>query len=303
MKLLTKEQEQEHYNQTLKGGAIGGTIGLAVGTAGVLLAQRRYHFFRTLTLPLKAFLITSAGTFAGIINADTYSRAYESSTNPIDVEYKERQSEREQAEKANKTFTERAMDFGRKERYKIVGGSWIASMAAAFALVNRNKFLTGQQKIVQARVYAQFLTLGVLVATAAFEISDSRNEKGRYETVRYIDPKDPEHKRMLEKTVEREAGSQGGSGSASDDMWKDMVAAEEQRMKEREEKHKEYAREHQKKQPKKNGKQSKDEGDDKKDDKKDEKKDDKKDDKKGDKKDDKQDDQKEAGKEEKKDKK
>ncbi len=267
MKILTKDQEQEHYNQTLKGGTIGGILGLAVGTAGVLLAQRRYHFFRNLTLPLKAFLITSAGTFAGIVNADHYSRAYESSTNPIDVEYQQRQSDREQAEKANKTFTERAMDFGRKERYKIVGGSWIASMAAAFALVNRNKYLTGQQKIVQARVYAQFLTLGVLVATAAFEISDSRNQKGRYETVRYIDPNDPEHKRMLEKTVEREAGSQGGSGSGDDDMWKEMVAAEEQRMKEREERHKEYAREHQKKQKKKQP--AKDEGDDKKDDKKD----------------------------------
>ncbi|KAJ9635649.1 uncharacterized protein PV06_08813 [Exophiala oligosperma] len=243
MKLLTKEQEQEHYRQTLKGGTIGGTVGLAVGTVGVLLAQRRYHFFRNLTLPLKAFLVTSAGTFAGIVEADHYSRAYEIQSNPIDVEFHARQAERERAEKAGKTFTERAMDFGRRERYKIVAGSWIASMGIAFAMVNRNKYLTGPQKIVQARVYAQFLTLGVLVATAAFEISDSRNSQGRWETVRYIDPTDPDHKRMLEKQVERDSPSQG-SGNANDDLWKEMVAAEEQRMKEREARHKEYASAH-----------------------------------------------------------
>ncbi|EXJ92012.1 hypothetical protein A1O3_00562 [Capronia epimyces CBS 606.96] len=243
MKILTKEQEQAHYRATLKGGAIGGFTGLAVGAVGVVAAHRRYHFFRNLTIPLKAFLITSSGTFAGIVTADHYSRAFEAESNPIQMEYRQFENEKAQAERAGKTFTERAMDFGRRERYKIVAGSWLASIAASFALVNRNKYLTGQQKIVQARVYAQFLTLGVLVLTAAFEISDSHNQEGRYETVRYIDPSDPEHKRILEKQVEREVGSQG-IGNGNDDLWKEMVAAEEQRLQEREARHKEYLRRH-----------------------------------------------------------
>jgi len=232
MKILTKEEERAHYYATVKGGTLGGIAGLAVGTVGVIAAQRRYQFFRNLTVPLKAFLITSTGTFAGIVAADHASRTFEMEQNPIDREFKERQQQQYEAERAGKTFTERAMEFGRRERYKIVGASWLASMVAAFALVNRNKYLTGQQKIVQARVYAQFLTLGVLIASAAFEISDSRNRKGRYETVRYIDPTDPEHKRMLEKQVERESVN---PPNEVDDMWKEMVAAEEQRIKEREE--------------------------------------------------------------------
>ena len=123
------------------------------------------------------------------------------------------------------------MDFGRKERYKIVGASWIASMATAFAIVNRNKYLSGPQKLVQARVYAQFLTLGVLVASAAFEISDSKNQQGHWETVKYVDPSDPDHKRMLERKEYKEGESAEQSGG--DDMWKDMVAAEEERLKQR----------------------------------------------------------------------
>jgi len=82
MKILTKEEEAAHYmyvspthhklcsfliskSETLKGGIGGGIAGLAVGLAGVYGATRRYPAFRSLTLPLKAFLVTSVGTFTG----------------------------------------------------------------------------------------------------------------------------------------------------------------------------------------------------------------------------------------------
>jgi hypothetical protein len=194
----------------------------------VVLAHRRYRFFNQLTPQLKAFLITSGGTFTGIIAADHASRSYESQRNPLDRQYAEREKQRQAEERSGKSWTERAMDFGRKERYKIVGGSWLASMITAFALVNRNKYLTGTQKLVQARVYAQFLTLGVLVATAAFEISDSKNDQGKFwETVRIIDPNDPEHKRVIEKKEHKEDWE-------GQELWRDMVEAEEQRLKEKE---------------------------------------------------------------------
>ncbi|RVX69010.1 hypothetical protein B0A52_08077 [Exophiala mesophila] len=244
MKVLTKEQEAEHYRAVLRGGTIGGVVGLGVGLVGVTLAQRRYAFIRNLTLPLKAFLVTSSGTFAGIINADTYSRQYEADQNPKERQYREREAQKMAAAQANRTFTEKAMEFGRRERYKIVAGSWVASMAAAFAIVNRNKYITGPQKLVQARVYAQFLTLGVLIATAAFEIADSRNQEGRFETVRYLDPTDPEHKRYLEKQVELETSQ--GHHNPNDDLWKEMVAAEEERLHQREVRHKELEKEHHK---------------------------------------------------------
>lgn len=253
MKILTKEEEAAHYRATVQGGILGGVAGLAVGAVGVYAASRRYHFFRQLTLPLKAFLVTSSGTFAGIIAADHSSRGFEMEQNPIALEYRQREQSLQEAENAGKTFTQRAMEFGRKERYKIVGASWIASMFTAFAIVNRNKYLTGPQKLVQARVYAQFLTLGVLVASAAFEISDQRNSEGRFETVRYVDPKDPEHKRMLEKQVERD-GVGHDSQSDGDSLWKDMVAAEEERMKQREEEEKRIkAAHHKKRKSQKNG--------------------------------------------------
>ena len=105
------------------------------------------------------------------------------------------------------------MDWGRENRYGIVGASWVASMGIALGLVGRSPYLSTAQKIVQARVYAQGLTLAVLVASAAFEIGDKNKGKGRYETVKVLDPNDPQHKRLIEKQIHHESYE-------GEDQWK-----------------------------------------------------------------------------------
>ena len=105
------------------------------------------------------------------------------------------------------------MQFGKEQRYKIVGGSWVASMGIALGLVGRNPYLSTAQKLVQARVYAQGLTVAVLIATAIFEIGDRNNEEGRYEIVKVLDPDDPTHKHMIDKKIHKEE-------YAGEDQWK-----------------------------------------------------------------------------------
>lgn len=56
-----------------------------------------------------------------------------------------------------------------KNKYGIVGGSWVLSICTAFAIVSRNRYLSGAQKLVQARVYAQGLTMAVVIASLALE--------------------------------------------------------------------------------------------------------------------------------------
>jgi len=92
-------------------------------------------------------------------------------------------------------------------------------MGIALAIVGRSPYLTTSQKIVQARVYAQGLTLAVLVATAAFEIGDRNQEKGRWETIKIVDPKDPTHKHMIDKKIHHES-------YAGEDLWRGEVFCE-----------------------------------------------------------------------------
>ncbi|KAH9843452.1 mitochondrial hypoxia responsive domain protein [Teratosphaeria destructans] len=226
MKILTKEEEQEHYNATLKGGLLGGAVGLGIGALGVVGASSRYPAFRSLTLPLRAFLITSSGTFASIVTADHYSRSYESSRHP-EEQYRDEQQSLQDQLNAQKSTRQRTLEWLNTNRYKVVFGSWVASMGTALGLVGRNPYLSTQQKLVQARVYAQGLTIAVVIISLAFETTDRSQNAGRWETVKVIDPEDPEHKHVIEKKIHHER-------YAGEDQWRDMVEAEEQRIKQRE---------------------------------------------------------------------
>lgn len=121
---------------------------------------------------------------------------------------------------------QRALGYLRSNRFSFIVGGWAVSMAGSFYLINRSPYLTGSQKLVQARVVAQGVTIALILASAALEIGDARKGQGRWETVRILDPDDPEHKRILEKRVHRESYE-------GEDLWRDMVESEERKMRER----------------------------------------------------------------------
>jgi len=212
------------FSATVKGGSLGGAIGLGIGSLAVWGASKRFPTFSGLTIPFRAFLLISSGTFAAIIAADRASRGFEATRH--DTTYEDNAARLQGQLEAQKSATERMKDWGREHRYPIVFGSWVASMGIALGLVGRSPYLTGQQKLVQARVYAQGLTVAVLLASFALEANDAGKGKGRWETVKVLDPNDPTHKHMIEKRIHHER-YQG------EDQWMDMVATEERKMKER----------------------------------------------------------------------
>jgi hypothetical protein len=99
-------------------------------------------------------------------------------------------------------------------------------MGVSLALVRRNPYLTTAQKLVQARVYAQGLTVATLLGSFAVEARDATLKKGRWETIKVLDPADPLHQRLIEKRIHHERYE-------GEDQWMEVIAAEEQRMKER----------------------------------------------------------------------
>ncbi|KAK6582093.1 hypothetical protein PZA11_005790 [Diplocarpon coronariae] len=222
MKILTKEEEDAHYATTVKGGLTGGAIGLAVGAVALYGGTRRFQLLRGLTIPMKAYLVSATGTFSAIICADRASRGFELERHPNHA-YVDNAARTTEALEAGKTSSERLKDWGRENRYPIVTASWVASMGIALGLVGRNPYLSRAQKLVQARVYAQGLTLAILIATAVLEVGDASRGKGRWETVKILDPDDPEHKHVIEKRIHHEAYE-------GEDLWRDMVEAEERKI-------------------------------------------------------------------------
>jgi hypothetical protein len=186
-----------------------------------MLASRRYPAFNSLTPALKAFLVTTAGTFSGIIAADHSSRTFEASRHQDSHFLEGRQERIRKEELAQMSARERVFDFARREKYKIIGVTWVTTIVGSFILVGRNPYLTVQQKIVQARVYAQGLTLAVLCATAAFEIRDQRKGQGLLDAVKAKRATQANEGAQRPERRERYEGQ---------DLWKDMVEAEEERL-------------------------------------------------------------------------
>jgi len=228
MKVITKEEEQRHYNAVIKGGLKGTVIGTAVGGLLVMAATRRYQAFRSLTIPFRAFLVASTGTFVGVIAADRSSAAYDEANNPEKQRLTRERKQRAEMLESGKNSFQRMKEWAEENRYPIVFAFWLASMGGSFAMVNRNRFLSGSQKLVQARMYAQGLTLAVLLASFALESKDAAQGKGRWETVKVLDPNDPEHKQLIEKRIHKERYE-------GEDQWMEMVEAEEARIKARKE--------------------------------------------------------------------
>lgn len=227
MKILTKEEEAAHYNATVKGGTIGGLVGTTIAGLAVVGASRRYANFRALTVPFRAFLVASTGSSIAVLAADRASARYDIAHNPEKQREIERERSREALYEANKTAFERSKDWASENRYPILFGVWIASMAGSWALVSRSP-MSGSQKLVQARMYAQGLTLTALLASFAFEGNDAAKGKGRWETIKVLDPNDPTHKHLIEKKIHHER-------YAGEDQWREMVEAEEERINARKE--------------------------------------------------------------------
>lgn len=59
----------------------------------------------------------------------------------------------------------------------ILGFSWVASMVGALGYTFSSKYLTTQQKVVQARMYAQAATIAVLLASAGLSIYSGEDRK------------------------------------------------------------------------------------------------------------------------------
>ncbi|KAH8801785.1 hypothetical protein F5884DRAFT_527573 [Xylogone sp. PMI_703] len=160
MKILQRDEIESHYSAVLKGGLAGGLVGLAAGLGSVATASRLSSVVRKLTLPMKAYLCTSAGTFGAVVNADKASKSFEISRcrgnkQPVP-----------DGLARDETMSQHVWRLGAENKLVIIHLSWIASMIGSLVLIGRNPYFTISQKLAQARVYAQGFTVAVLLATA-----------------------------------------------------------------------------------------------------------------------------------------
>jgi len=164
MKLLTQEELQAQQNAVIKGGVKGAAYGLATAIPASYLLHRRWPYYRSLPPSLKALGVVMVAVPWCVIEAERQSGFFEQEQWRLREGYVDPR-EAERIRFAKLSAAEKVQDWADRHRYGIVGGSWALSMAASFGIIMRDPLQTMPQKIVQARIWAQGLTIAVLIAS------------------------------------------------------------------------------------------------------------------------------------------
>lgn len=167
MKLLTKEEAEAHQHASV----IGGIKGFSAGTAFALplsyYLYRTWPYYKTLPPALKAFGVIIFAVPTCIIKAERDGNEYERQRwTGVAKEMLDENKHNEAVHWEQLDAKGKMLDWAARRRYTIVGVAWASSLAGSFAIVMRNRYLTFPQKLVQARMWAQGLTVGVLIASA-----------------------------------------------------------------------------------------------------------------------------------------
>ena len=168
MKFVTQEQLDAHSAASRRG-ALEGTAASGVVALGLSYwANGRYPAYRRLPVALKVLggiiLVAPALAIQAERRGLEYDRSqWEGETVRI-LDHKEVSAMQRWD---SMTPGEKIGDWSFRHQYSLIFGGWAGSLAVAGLAISRNKYQTYPQKIVQARMWAQGLTIGLLIVAGA----------------------------------------------------------------------------------------------------------------------------------------
>ncbi|KAH3687995.1 hypothetical protein WICPIJ_001027 [Wickerhamomyces pijperi] len=197
MKLLTDDEIEAHWWATASGACKGLASGLLVSGAIFKLGPRKWpNFPKNLPWSIRTAIFISPPTVATTIWAEEASNSFDRAMYSSDHDSKRlleehaRWSKLSLGGKITNTLVE--------HKYKFIVGAWAASMYGSWVYVDKDPIMTKTQKIVQARMYAQFLTVLLLLGSIGLSIYDEKAHPENYN----VEEKD-DWKRILEEEQER----------------------------------------------------------------------------------------------------
>jgi len=157
-----------HLAATRRGAIEGGVASAIVALGGSYYLSRRHAGYRKLPLSLKAMGVVIFIIPVLTIQAERRGVEYERATWEDDgVRMLEEKRATEHALWQELTTKERIGEWANRHQYGLILGGWASSLAVAGAIISRDKLQTTAQKVVQARMWAQGLTIGLLIVAGA----------------------------------------------------------------------------------------------------------------------------------------
>ncbi|CAH6721035.1 respiratory supercomplex factor 2, mitochondrial [[Candida] jaroonii] len=172
MKIVDQEEKDAHLNHIIGEGAKGLFYGslISCGLFGYLKYRQPVRF-RQFNASIKTALfvmpsISMAAFFAdqGGVQFDRSLHTSEYENNKIMEEYRVWN---------NLSTSDKFFHSLNEHKYKIIIGTWVGSLYGSWVIVNRDKIMTVTQKAVQARMYAQGITIILLLGTILLSMKEA----------------------------------------------------------------------------------------------------------------------------------
>jgi len=173
MKIVTPEEEAAHQKFVVAAGVKGFTGGLALSLPASYLLHQRWPYYRALPPSLKVMGVIAIAVPAFAIAAEQASMKFDRMQwNDAGKTELDQKAQRERERLAALKPTDRIAEWSKRNQYSIIAGSWLGSMGVASAVIMRDRQQTFAQKIVQVRMWAQGLTIAIVIAAGVLTHQD-----------------------------------------------------------------------------------------------------------------------------------
>ncbi|VEU21389.1 DEKNAAC102311 [Brettanomyces naardenensis] len=173
MKVVNREERAAHDSAVLLGGVKGLAIG-AVASLGIYaLARFRYPAISRLGASAKTAIYVTPPAFMASLTAELGSNNFDHSMYSSEASQKKLLEEHKKW--AALSTKEKTIFTLNENKYKIITGLWALSLWGSWAWVSRDKLLTKAQKFYDARMYAQFITIILLLGSIGLSIQEEKS--------------------------------------------------------------------------------------------------------------------------------
>ncbi|KAF9311885.1 hypothetical protein BG003_006871 [Podila horticola] len=185
---MASQSQDEHFKNPLvdngddrnmlvaTAAAKGAGLALVAGGLIAMSGARYSQTYRTLSQPMKYFLLGSGTAATSILFGDHARVQYEDRQLLRHLDQEAAEAARAEIRAQRGVMAELNYQV-RENRNMVVGVSWLTCMAGSLGYTFSKKGLTTTQRIVTARMYAQGFTVLVMMAVAALELTDAPKSK------------------------------------------------------------------------------------------------------------------------------
>ncbi len=179
MRITTKEERKAHDNYVLLGGLKGIAAGFAI-SAGIF-AYARFKYpkkLTTWTYSMKTAVAITPPAFGATVAGELASQRFSERSDAPNSSMNEALKE-EQKEWSSMTQSQKIVSSINNNKYKIITGLWALSLWGSWKYASRDKLMSKAQKFYDARMYAQFVTIVLLLGSIGLSMMDENKSKSK----------------------------------------------------------------------------------------------------------------------------